>query len=800
MPNRVDTSRTPSDLLQAEHWLLQGAGVGKRISVPAQSETKLPIRGGALPNSLPSRARGHSLDRNHPLHLSSPPLVAHHASAPIHVAIPMKRTTSNPSSRGASKGVTTNVEPKPIPKVYVYYIRKAYGATQDINLCTDILELPYQSTAYSQAQLRVAYFRKGRSVLQQQSSSPTSVAVLSHTVTSKQRFQAVTKAYEILTHPGYKAYYDLYGLPMLPSSKVDSDRHQLPTLQPQPPQDNAKENRNDFEEDDEEVEEEDDDTVSVASSSASGGSILRRPPTRSRSWGPSSRVCGSQRVVWKEVVQELVYQPDPPTTTSTEEPSMAEAMSSCSSKWSRKKHPCRVKEEFQQVEERDFLDDFEASVKEIGTTIENFVKYLSDDESSTKDKVTPSKSTDKGNTSTNQDTKQQNRAPDPEGICCDHRSSVARQLFPESMEKPLTAPQSLERPASGKGGAYKKRIADRRRCHSNDTEHFPTTAPLKQGKVDRLPRIKPKKSKHNKKLGVDRVPSSFEDTEVIETFDPFQNSFDGSVERKTIKELAESWCALGNSNNSNLAESWSALGNSNNSNFVSKEISVSAPLNQKADPYALPEESSILETSVASDDRKKANLEFIASKALSFDDALNRTTDATTKGFLRLDRHADDGLKSPSAAIPKEVPLLDLSGITFSSTVSDDPVGRHVHGFMTGFAQSAKTTIREIASFDEEGDETRTDKEIEGNTNKSSSDNDVPFFSKFNGYMQLLVEDMSKVGTQMSTNLQEAGRVVRESIALPEADVAGVLRVIEKEFQWTESDPPSEDIHQSFTY
>jgi curved DNA-binding protein CbpA len=679
-----------------------------------------------------------------------------------------------------------NVEPKPIPKEYVYHIRKAYGATQDIDLCTDILELPYQSTAYSQAQLRVAYFRKGRSALQQQSSSPTSVAILSHTVTPKQRFQAVTKAYEILINPGYKAYYDLYGLPTLSSPKDDVERYQRPIAQQQPPHFSAKEDRNDFgeeeEEDEEDEEEEDDDTVSVASSSASGGSILRRPPSRSRSWGPSTRASGSQRVVWKEVVQELVYQPDPPATISMEEPPMEEKIGTSSRNHSRRSSsPARVKEVFQHVEERDFLDDFEASVKEIGTKIEKFVKYLSDDESSTKDKVKPSRSSEKEKSPDNHHSKQQNRAPDPEGISCDHRSSLARQLFPDAA--PQTAPQPLDPSASCKGGAYRKRIADHRRCHSSDTERFTTTAPLKQGKVDRLPRIKPKKSKRNKKLGVDRVPSSFEDTELIETFDPFQNSFDGSVDRKAINELAESWSAIGNSSNE-------------------KNVSTTVRANQIADPYAVPEESSILETSVASDERQKAHLDLIASKMLSFDDALNQTTDATTKGFLRLDRHNDDGPKSPSAAIKKDVPLLDLSDITFSSTVSDDPVGRHVHGFMTGFAQSAKATIREIASFDEEGDEMRTDnKEVESSVNKTSSDNtDVPFFSKINGYMQLLVEDMNKVGTQVSTNLQEAGRVVRESIALPEADVAGVLRVIEQEFQWKETTPKSEDLQQSFTY
>ena len=54
---------------------------------------------------------------------------------------------------------------------------------------------------------------------QSSSSSPNSTIIQdqdSNTkVPSKQRFQAITKAYEIVTNPYYKAYYETYGLPPL---------------------------------------------------------------------------------------------------------------------------------------------------------------------------------------------------------------------------------------------------------------------------------------------------------------------------------------------------------------------------------------------------------------------------------------------------------------------------------------------------------------------------------------------------------------------------------------------------------
>ena len=754
-------ARTPSDvLLLAEHWLLQGGGGGG-----GKAETK---------------TRGRSCERKN--HSSSPAVTATQHPPPTtssmaHAAVPLKRTISTPSSHQKASPIP---EPKPIPKDFVYHIRKAYGASTDIDLCKDILELP-SSSAYSQTQLRVAYFRKGRAVLQQQQSSPTSV-VQSPAVTPKQRFQAVTKAYEILTHPGYRAYYELYGLP----SWKGNERRPSPVVQSPVPQPyHAKEAENHKEDRNDDFEGEDDDedgAVSVASSTASGGSILRRQTrplqTRSRSWGPRTRV------VWKEVVQELVYQPDPPVIPVREvEPrAMNEPMMpSSSTEWSHghdSDSRRRFDEDLQQVEATDFLDDFELSVLEIGKKFENFVKYLSDDESSTNEKSMSRDCAHKADASRDHIV---NRAPDPDGICCENRSSLARQLFPYA---PPTIPQPVDPFGSAQGGAYKKRIADHRRCRSVDTESFTATAPLKQGKLDRLPRIKPKKSKRHQKRGVDRVPSSFEDAHPIDTFDPFQNSFDGSVDRNAINDLAETWSALGSATPTELS------------------ATPIAGKSQIVDPYALPEESSILE-SIVSDSSQKIN--FFASKLISFDDALNQTSDATTKGFLRLDRHAVDGSKSPEASIKKDVPLLDLSDITFSSNVSDDPVGRHVHGFLTGFTQSAKETIRDIASFDEEGDEMRTASEdMAPNTNQTAPNNadDIPFLSKLNGYMQLLVDDMNKVGTQMSTNLQEAGRVVRESIALPEADVAGMLRVLEQELQWKKEETPtqSEDIHQSFTY
>jgi hypothetical protein len=415
----------------------------------------------------------------------------------------------------------------------------------------------------------------------------------------------------------------------------------------------------------------------------------------------------------------------------------------------------------------------------------------------------------------------------------DDGSQMAHELFAELTKKPcpVQRPKDDDTTAianwmtghsrssgdGGGGGAYQKRMADHRRSRSHDTttttapECIPaitttTTAPLKQGKVDSQPRIKPKRSTRKKKRGVDQVPSNIPTrtysrrgsngssrsrSQVIESFDPFQNSLDGSLDMDVMNTLMDTWQVY---NGTGGVES----------TIPSSSTSVSRPQTVVVmDPYELPEESSILELLDRSIEQQISKVDFISTKALSFDDALNRTTDATTKGFIRLDRHANSDCHiAASRAVSKGVPLLDTSDVTFSSKASDDPVGRHTYGVMNGIAKSAKTTIREIASFDDAWDQdTVLQTEETASSTKmppSNCSNDMTFLSAMNGLVQAWVDDMNQFGEKISSNF----RVVRESMTLPEAEVAGMLRLIEKELNFSETTrtTPSNDLHQSFTY
>jgi hypothetical protein len=832
--------------------------------------------------------------------------------------VSMIRAASTPSPVSSSKvqqtpsrhRPPTTIVPIPIPSEYIAHITKAYGL-HHVNLYTDVLDLVPQQH-YTMTQLRVAYFRKGRAVLQPKtpptpsssSVSPVSTIFPNHrtfddipTVTPKQRFQAVTKAYEILTHPNYRAYYELYGLQDSPVMAQDDRRNRIGTVDDRNDDDDDDDDHVSMEYDDDnntdddnhvshhtnnhinnddDDDDDDDGVVSLASSTASGGSILRRP-TRSRSWGPSSsssslsRPTSSQRVVWKEFVQELIYQPDPPCNSSghdskEEQRQIPFSEINPSKKYQqnvvKKKHhrPGSFNELLEQLETRDLLDDFEASVDEIGSTIESFVKYLSDDDSTkvprtTKDRhskqqrqdpprpiyatnhVVPTSSCQNTNPDSRRVTAISERSYPPKvrDLIYDDEeeedsSQMAHELFAELTKKPcpvlrpkdddttaianwMTSHSRSSGGGGGGGGAYQKRMADHRRSRSHDTTTVPdcipattttTTAPLKLGKVDSQPRIKPKRSTRKKKRGVDQVPSNIPThnssrrgstgsrsrSQVIESFDPFQNSLDGSLDMDVMNTLMDTWQVY---NGTGGVES--TIPSASSTNTVSRPQTVVA-----VDPYELPEESSILELLDKSFEQQISKVDFISTKTLSFDDALNRTTDATTKGFIRLDRHANSDCHiAASRAVSKGVPLLDTSDVTFSSKASDDPVGRHTYGVMNGIAKSAKTTIREIASFDDAWDQDNVlpTEETASSTKMppSNCSNDMTFLSAMNELVQTWVDDMNQFGEKISSNFKEA-------MTLPEAEVAGMLRLIEKElnFSKTTRNTPSNDLHQSFTY
>jgi hypothetical protein len=128
------------------------------------------------------------------------------------------RIVSPPSgARPASKPTPTTVESidslsqtDSIPKSYANTIIAAFGPNAD--LYETVLEIPRDC---SSRETRIAYFRRGRQVLaEHQTDSRRGSASVGGSVShaAKLKFQAVSMAYEILTHRPWKQAYEMFGL------------------------------------------------------------------------------------------------------------------------------------------------------------------------------------------------------------------------------------------------------------------------------------------------------------------------------------------------------------------------------------------------------------------------------------------------------------------------------------------------------------------------------------------------------------------------------------------------------------
>jgi curved DNA-binding protein CbpA len=149
-----------------------------------------------------------------------------------------------------------------LPASYVKHIQEAFGESAD--LYNDVLRI---SRLSSPRDLRIAYFRRGREVLsdREYSTSSGTAATVGGNVSgsAKQRFQAVSMAYEILSSPAWKDIYDSRGM-------------------------------------------EEKDSVKSSPTSAPSSPVLRR----SSSLGRRSRA-NQNAVRWNEEVEELVFDQDP---------------------------------------------------------------------------------------------------------------------------------------------------------------------------------------------------------------------------------------------------------------------------------------------------------------------------------------------------------------------------------------------------------------------------------------------------------------------------------------------------------
>jgi curved DNA-binding protein CbpA len=114
-----------------------------------------------------------------------------------------------------------------VPATNIRMIQAAYG--ENANLYTEVLQV--ETEFAKEQEIRIAYFRRGRQVLAQQQQEKqqlqqgdTSVGTIADlSLVAKQRFQAVSMAYEILSQPSSKQLYDRVGLKRLLKYAQEAD-------------------------------------------------------------------------------------------------------------------------------------------------------------------------------------------------------------------------------------------------------------------------------------------------------------------------------------------------------------------------------------------------------------------------------------------------------------------------------------------------------------------------------------------------------------------------------------------------
>lgn len=122
-----------------------------------------------------------------------------------------------------------------IPPLYIDTIAAGFGNNAD--LYTDVLRVPRDAPTI---ELRIAYFKRGREIMKEGGSSSSSVETGDLPELVRTRFQAVSMAYEILSHPAWKDIYlhhglaSLYAKAPLKSSVRFSDNVEERIFQPEP--------------------------------------------------------------------------------------------------------------------------------------------------------------------------------------------------------------------------------------------------------------------------------------------------------------------------------------------------------------------------------------------------------------------------------------------------------------------------------------------------------------------------------------------------------------------------------------
>lgn len=738
-PNENNLFQSPDSVI--EDWLLLGGRGAKSARTKRSSSSRGSPRG-----------RGRSPTR--PIY--SPALPLDSSPAP-------ERKSRSLEPRQSSTRLCAKLTPAkdssssfvvPIPARYVEHIVTAFGA--DADLYKDVLGL--QQVNCTPAKLRVAFFRRGRQVLQKPRSVTSSVFETTRPVTDKQKFQAVTKAYEILSNPGWKAYYEAYGLTASADENVVAENV--------------------------EYDEASDDTASV--SSGDGFAMLRR----SKSWGGPTlcRSTSRGRVCWKEEVEELVYQLDP-LNSSTESSGISkisfERQSAARAPLEDISKNCKEKNrfvagdslEFNDAHEkqdryaldmqdnnyqRDFLDDVEAGLDELEAKFGVFVNYTI---ASTKDGNTAVAAVDAKR-------RRQEKVKDEDAdkssetdANCDEQLFVIR---PPPDQTNVSA--DIKQPP----------LADKKYISASRDNTVVTAAKLRNGNADQ-PRKKTKTKTAKKVKMVEWVPSNifepFATDDVVwnkakdddrfdedalmyskpevDLFFPTneksislnhfskRDSTDWSVP-KTMKSMTDRWngpaAAATTTKLVEFANSRSAanvlgcrecsLSSVGASNVTGRETLLDCELHPTED-YITSSEGEVWKT----------GFDIGAAITMSFDDALIIKTDSQ-KFRAVVNRKAQTAIPNVST----------------------------VHG-TKAVATSIATAKQLIGSNDCDAQDRSA---IPGGK-------DNTFLSTLSCYMQTFVNDLSNLSSKISTNVGVANQVVVETLSFPAEEVDGMLQVLQSQ-------------------
>jgi curved DNA-binding protein CbpA len=281
-----------------------------------------------------------------------------------------------------------------VPVANIRLIQAAYGG--NANLYTEVLQV--QTQFAKEQEIRIAYFRRGRQVLaeqqqdQQRSNSGEGTASIADlSIVAKQRFQAVSMAYEILSQPSSKQLYDRVGLERLLKYAQEADKENDDACVPNVWGKNTSANansgspilrrRNSFED------RTGSSTDRLGRSATTSG---RTPPsTVARTAVDSAEVApqgSSAAIRWSEDVEELYFDQDPEERAFKSGAPVIVAQGGGGGGDESYNYDTHVKsldratESTAKVLVNKFLDDVDASLDNIEVGFDDLVKYVSDGE------------------------------------------------------------------------------------------------------------------------------------------------------------------------------------------------------------------------------------------------------------------------------------------------------------------------------------------------------------------------------------------------------------------------------------